>query len=63
MFDRINKKLEANENRTQALQEELSLVKQELESVKAENLIFKADISKLKMNSSDDYDYNLDYSS
>ena len=63
MFERINKKLEANENLTQALQQELTQVKQELESVKAENLIFKADINKLKINSTDDYDYDLDYSS
>ena len=61
MFDRINKQLEAYENRTQFLEDQLSQVNQELDVVKAENMNFKADIKLLKLNNTADYDYNYDY--
>ena len=60
MFDRINKRLEVYENRTQALEEELSQVKHKLEVVEAKNLMLKADINKL--NTTEDYDYESAYS-
>ena len=60
MFDRINKRLEVYENRTQSLEEELSQVKHKLEAVEAENVMLKADINKL--NTTEDYNYESDYS-
>ena len=60
MFDRINKRLDVYENRTQALESELTQVKEELKAVKSENSMLKADISKL--NTTEDYNYESDYS-
>ena len=63
MFNRLNKKLEAYENRTEVLEVRLANVTQQLEAVKAENLVFKASIDHLMVNSSDDYEYDSEYSS
>ena len=63
MFNRLNKKLEAYENRTETLEVRLATVTQELQAVKAENLIFRTDIDHLKINSSEDYEYESEYSS